>query len=71
MEIEEADIVQITNPEHHWYPCLIVVNEVKSFGCQGYAVIPSNGQERANGQAFIRLDSNDFEKVGRAIVVLA
>lgn len=64
----EHDIVQITNPEHKWYPCLIVVSEVKSFGIQGYITIPTN-DDKPNGQAYIRLNTNEFEKVGEAIII--
>ena len=68
--IEANDIVQITNPSHHWYPCLIVVSEVKSWGVQGYTVMPTN-DDQPNGQAYIRLKSSDYERVGRAVVVSA
>lgn len=67
-ELAQGDIVQITNDQHHWFPCLIVVSEPKSFGCQGYLCIPENNTGDV-GQAFIRLNHDDFEQVGQAVVV--
>jgi hypothetical protein len=69
MDIKAGDIVQITNEEHHWYPCLIIVSEPKSFGCQGYTTIPKNDEE-PSGNAYIRLEHSDYEPVGRALVVV-
>lgn len=30
--METGNIIQIIDEEHHWFPCLLVVNEIKSFG---------------------------------------
>lgn len=65
MEVEEGDIVQITDETHEWFPSLIVVSEVKSFGVQGYVHIPMKGD------AYIRLDKSKYERVGRAAIVAA
>jgi hypothetical protein len=66
--IKEGDIVQITNSAHRWFPCLIIVTEVKTWGIQGYITIP-NGEE--TGNAFVRINSEDYKKVGYAIYVRA
>ena len=69
--IEAGDIVQITNGSHHWFPCLVIVREVKSFGCQGYVTIPRNDGEKC-GNAYILLKKEDYESVGaRAVLVVA
>ena len=65
--LRPGDIVQITNEAHHWFPCLIVVREPKSFGCMGYTVIPTNTDER-NGAAYIRLNSADYEPIGARVI---
>ena len=65
-EWQKGDIVQITNPEHHWFPALIIVSEPKSFGIQGYTVIVSNSPE-PNGRAYIRLKHDEIEFVGCAV----
>jgi hypothetical protein len=66
-EVKSGDIVQITNDKHSWYPCLIIVSEVKSWGIQGYITIPANNN--ACGNAYIRLESKDFEIVGYANIL--
>lgn len=68
-EFKEDDIVQITDETHHWYPCLIIVSEPKSFGIQGYITMPFNVNE-PNGAAFIRLKFDQVERVGRAAIGL-
>lgn len=62
-EIVKDDIVQITNKNNPWFPCLVIVQEIKSFGLQGYTTIPKKGD------AYIRLHKEDYELVGKAKVV--
>ena len=70
-QVEVGDIVQIVDEEHHWYPALITVSELKSFGCQGYMIsVTSNDPAVPNNPAFIRLQEEKYERVGRAVVVL-
>lgn len=65
--IEKDDIIQIV-PDHKWGGCLAVVDEPKSFGCQAYVTIP--GPDGNAGEAYIRLNWNEFEPVGaKAIFV--
>ena len=70
-EIQYADILQITNDSHHWYPSLVIVSEVKSFGCTAYAFIPQKRDTGTAAPAYIRLGKEDYEKVGHAKVVCA
>lgn len=67
--MEVGDIVQITDPNHHWYPCLIIVSEVKSWGIQGYISIPNDNQGNV-GNAYIRLPNESFEMVGKAVIIV-
>lgn len=57
------DVVQIV-PEHDWGGSLVIVTEVKSWGVQGYVQIPMKGQ------AYIRLNEGEYERVGEAIFVV-
>ena len=66
--IKPGDIVQITDESHHWYPALLVVTEDKGWGVLAYTVMVDNTQN-PNGQAFIRLKNEAFERVGRAVIV--
>lgn len=64
--IEKADIVQILpkcgNPAFHY--CLAVVDEVKSWGVQAYVQALGNDRHEPGGQAYIRLNNDEFEAVG-------
>jgi hypothetical protein len=70
VHVNVSDIVQITNPAQHWYPCLIVVDEVFTWGIQGYALIPFN-DGTGTKQAFTRLHNADFEYVGTVAIARA
>lgn len=67
-EIAEGGIVQITDENHPWFPCLVIVSEVKSWGIEGYVTIPRNDGEPC-GNAYIRLESRVFERVGASAIV--
>lgn len=70
MKLQRGDIVQITDEGHHWWGALIVVDEVKSFGCQGFAPVPLN-DGTMGGQAYIRLKRNEFQPVGHIALEMA
>lgn len=70
--MEPGDIVQITDESHPWFPCLLVVDEVKSWGVQAYVTIPkSNNNTELPGQAYNRLPFKKIKKVGAAVITLA
>lgn len=64
--IKPGDLIQITREDHHWFPCVAMVSEVKSFGCQAFVWVPAGG---GVGEVYIRLKREDYEKVGEGIVV--
>lgn len=64
-KIQEGDIIQIVNPENAWFPALLIVSEVKSWGVQAYLFVPKQGK------AFYRIDKDDFAIVGIAEIVEA
>lgn len=67
---ERGDIVQITDPEHPWYPCLLIVGEVKSWGVQACVLSPgSNDGSKPPGEFWNRLATVRFEVVGKARIV--
>lgn len=66
--MRKGTIVQITDKKNHWFPCLIIVDEVKNWGIQGYITIPENNN-RQSGNAFIRLETKEFEIVGKAEII--
>lgn len=56
------DVVQII-PTHKWGGCFVLVTEVKKWGIQGFVQIPMQGQ------AYIRLNLGEYEKIGTAIFI--
>lgn len=64
LALQPNAIVQITNDKHHWFPALVIVSELKNFGIQGYCTMPTKGN------AYIRLNYEDFDLVGMAAVVV-
>lgn len=63
MNIQENDVVQIV-PEHKWGGCFLLVTEVKGWGVQGFVQIPMKGQ------AYIRIEHGEYEKIGSAVFIL-
>jgi (2Fe-2S) ferredoxin len=66
--LEPGDVVQITKPERHWYPALLIVEEVKPWGVQAYCLIPEKNTGPAS-VAYTRLKWEEIERVGRAILI--
>jgi hypothetical protein len=64
MNMEVSTIVQVIEggPEG-WVGCLIQVSEVKSWGIQGFVKIPKGGE------AYIRLTWQQFEPIGKAVLM--
>lgn len=68
MDIQKGDVVQITDTNHPWFPCLLIVDEVKAWGVQACVIIPqSNDKSEPPSQAFNRLKFEQIAKVGNAI----
>ena len=68
MEIKPGDIIQITDRSHPWFPALLIVDEIKGFGVQACCLIPESNQEGPCNQAYNRLTTGSFEKVGEAAI---
>ena len=66
--IERHDVVQITDEEHPWFPALLIVDETKVFGFQGYLWVVDNSQNQ-NGQAYIRINSQQYVKIGKLVLI--
>lgn len=41
MEIKQGSVVQITDGNHAWFPSLLIVSEVKSWGVQTRLILES------------------------------
>lgn len=68
-EIEVGSLVQITDPNHSWFPAVLIVDEVKSWGVVAYIVIPkSNDGSEVPGFMYNRLKFKEITLVGVATV---
>ena len=64
-----GDIIQIIDEAHAWFPCLAIVTEPKSFGCQACVLAPRSNDENNVAQAYFRPRFGQFVVVGQAMVV--
>lgn len=58
---QQYEIVQANQRVPHWFRCLVVVDEIRSWGVQGYTTIPDRG---GTGDAYIRLTWDEIDKTG-------
>ena len=66
----QGDIIQILDKKHPWFPCLLIVGEVKSWGVQACALVPTtNDGSEPPSQAWNRLTWDKFDRVGYAVIV--
>lgn len=61
--IKRGDVIQCTESAGEWCGCLMIVEEVKSFGCMASMKVPFKGT------AYMRLNSDQYEKIGTAVLV--
>ena len=66
--MKKGDIVQITDEKHPWFPCLLIVDEVKPWGVQAACLIPNSNKNNDIGRAFNRLKTARFKVVGKAVI---
>lgn len=68
---EPGDVVQITDDSHPWFPAILVVDEVKTWGVQACVLVPqSNVPPSSCSEAWNRLRWGTFERIGTARVRL-
>ena len=64
-----GDIMQITDPHHPWFPCLLIVTEVGIGWVLGYVGIPMSMNGRISpSAAFNRVRDEQITKVGHTIL---
>jgi hypothetical protein len=63
-KIAAGDLIQVNEDgPPHWFRCILVVDEVKSWGVQAYAIVPQARGE-PSGDAYMRLSWNEFDALG-------
>lgn len=71
--VEVGDLVQITNRDHDWYRCILVVDQVKSWGIQAGMQLPPGVHEVAcmpDNTTYLRIPNGDYEIVGKGLIKL-
>lgn len=62
--VAEGDLIQVNEDgPPNWFRCILVADEVKSWGVQAYAIIPQ-ARDQCSADAFMRLSWNEFETLG-------
>jgi len=64
MEIKRGSIIQANENAKDWCGTVLIVDEVKSWGVQAFVRIPMQGD------AYIRLRSDQFEVLGAEAVLM-
>jgi hypothetical protein len=60
---QRYEIVQANERVRHWFRCFVVVDEIKSWGIQGYTTMPGP-TGGVPGDAYIRLTWDEIDKTG-------
>ena len=68
VELKKKDVVQIVNVEHPWYSAFIIVDDIRTWGIQGYYSVVSNDPKVGVGLAYTRLEYAEIQKIGEAVV---
>lgn len=69
-DIAVHDVVQIIDDGYAWYPCLLLVTQVRPWGVQACVLIPkSNDGSQPPSEAYTRLTWEQIAYVGTAQVV--
>jgi len=64
-KVKKNDVIQINEKcaNTGWIGCLMIVDEVKSWGVQAYLRIPMQGD------AYLRLKHDEYDVIGKAALV--
>lgn len=63
-QVAEHDLIQVNEDgPPNWFRCILVVDEVRNWGVQAYAIIPQ-ASDKCSADAFMRLSWSEFETLG-------
>jgi hypothetical protein len=69
--VAENDLIQVNEEgPMNWFRCILIVDEVKSWGVQAYAIIPQ-ARDKTSADAFMRLSWNEFDTLGAKSLFVA
>jgi hypothetical protein len=59
------DLIQVNEDgPPHWFRCILVIDEVKSWGVQAFCTIPGSRDRGTSGDAYMRLSFGEFDRLG-------
>jgi hypothetical protein len=62
--LAENDLIQVNEDgPPNWFRCVLVVDEVKSWGVQAFCTVP-NARDQPSGDAYMRLSFGEFDRLG-------
>ena len=64
---EAKDVIQITEENHPWFGCLLIVAEVTVVGVKAY--LPQISSESSGQSNYSDFLFHQFERIGRAVVL--
>jgi hypothetical protein len=59
------DVIQLDPAQSPWGPLLCIVDEVKSWGVQCYALVPEHREEPPN-RMYLRIEHGKYIEIGAA-----
>lgn len=65
MQVQVNDVIQLDPLYCEWGPLLVIVTEVRTWGVQGFAMIPEE-RGKAPSAMFIRVQNGRFVRIGAA-----
>lgn len=72
IELQKNDVIQIVNETNRWFPCLLIVDEVKPWGVTAYALWPVTPPQTPENQPAerypLRVPIGDFVLIGPAAI---
>ena len=66
--IDVGDVIQIVDKSNHWFPCLLIVDEVKNWGVVASVLFPQDNVGNI-AEAPTRLSYGLFDRIGVASII--
>lgn len=66
--IKHGSVIQITDEDHHWFPCLLTVDIVHRWGVTAYVTFPVSNEGNVV-EAPIRLKEGQYFFIGEAMII--
>ena len=65
---EPGDVIQVTDESHPWYLAILVIEDLKSYGCKAYQHVPHRDPRKPCFRRPIFLNAPAYEVIGKAVI---